>query len=207
MPNYNIIECITNDVYVVSATTLTLGTTISFFYGEGTLCGVVSGETSDPTDSTYSSDFSTCCECLSAITESLNFGFITCDTDQNEINIEAINFCNDYGVPITGETYEIRFDIGEPFCAKFIGLSPTGETNYNYVNGPFTSCENCQNMTPTTISAGTESKICVICCPCGSSGSTITNVSPPHPTWINLQGQSVVLLDAIQLGGINGLNA
>jgi hypothetical protein len=56
------------------------------------------------------------------------------------------------------------------------------------------------------LSAGSESKVCVICCPCGSSGGTVTSVSAPHPTWTNLAGKSVVLLDAIQLGGINGLN-
>jgi hypothetical protein len=54
-------------------------------------------------------------------------------------------------------------------------------------------------------SAGTESTICVICCPC-TTGETITSVSAPHPTWTNGQGQAVTLLDAITLGGPNGLN-
>ena len=52
------------------------------------------------------------------------------------------------------------------------------------------------------LSAGTETKICIIDC----SGNTIT-IIPPHPTWTNEQGKAVVLLDAVVLGGINGLNS
>ena len=52
------------------------------------------------------------------------------------------------------------------------------------------------------LSAGTENKICIIDC----SGNTVSIV-PPHPTWTNEQGKSVVLLDAVALGGMNGLNS
>ena len=52
------------------------------------------------------------------------------------------------------------------------------------------------------LSAGTEYNVCVIDC----SGNTIS-ITPPHPTWTNEQGHAVVLLDAIVLGGINGLNS
>jgi len=54
----------------------------------------------------------------------------------------------------------------------------------------------------TELSAGTETKICIIDC----SGDTIT-IIPPHPTWTNEYGKAVVLLDAVVLGGINGLNS
>jgi hypothetical protein len=53
-----------------------------------------------------------------------------------------------------------------------------------------------------TISAGTEYKVCVLDC----SGNTKT-ITPPHPTWTNGQGDAVILLDAIALGGMNGLNS
>jgi hypothetical protein len=52
------------------------------------------------------------------------------------------------------------------------------------------------------LSAGTETKICIVDC----SGNTISIV-PPHPTWTNEQGKAVVLLDAVALGGMNGLNS
>ena len=56
-----------------------------------------------------------------------------------------------------------------------------------------------------TYSSGTESTICVICCPC-TTGETITNVVPPNPTWTNTKGDAIVQLNAITLGGPNGLN-
>ena len=64
-------------------------------------------------------------------------------------------------------------------------------TNRNYSN---------YNTYPP-ISAGTEYNVCVIDC----SGNTVS-IPPPHPTWTNEQGRAVVLLDAIALGGMNGLN-
>jgi hypothetical protein len=70
-------------------------------------------------------------------------------------------------------------------------------SNYSLENG----CNECLNG----FSAGTESTICVVCCPC-TTGETITSVVPPHPTWTNGQGQAIVQLNAITLGGPNGLN-
>lgn len=58
----------------------------------------------------------------------------------------------------------------------------------------------------SSLSSNTESTICVICCPC-TTGETITIVSPPHPEWTNTQGQAVVQLNAVTLGGPNGLNS
>lgn len=55
------------------------------------------------------------------------------------------------------------------------------------------------------VSAGTEYFACQICCPC-ESGGTITSVTVPHPVWTGIYGNAVTLLDAVQLGGMNGLN-
>ena len=70
-------------------------------------------------------------------------------------------------------------------------------SNFSLENG----CNECLNG----FSAGTESTICVVCCPC-TTGETITSVIPPHPTWTNSQGDAVIQLNAITLGGPNGLN-
>ena len=67
------------------------------------------------------------------------------------------------------------------------------------------SLENGCNECLYGFSAGTESTICVVCCPC-TTGETISSVSAPHPTWTNGQGQAVIQLNAITLGGPNGLN-
>ena len=58
-----------------------------------------------------------------------------------------------------------------------------------------------------SISAGTEYTVCVICEDCCGSGTTATTVNPPHPTWTRPDGNAVVLLDAVQLGGMFGLNS
>ena len=57
------------------------------------------------------------------------------------------------------------------------------------------------------ISANTESTICVICCDCGATGSTVNSVSPPHPIYSDLTGGTVVQLNMVTLGGPNGLNS
>jgi hypothetical protein len=56
------------------------------------------------------------------------------------------------------------------------------------------------------ISAGTEYFACQVCCPC-ESGATVTRVSVPHPVWTGLYGNSIILLDAVKLGGETGLNS
>jgi len=205
MANYNVSECITNEQYVISASTLTSGDTIGFYIGESLFCGVVGDETTNPETplSLYGATYTSCCECLSAITDSLNFRFINCITLE-VVNIEATNFCNDYGTPLTGRTYEIQFGSETPFCATFQELSPSGETNYFYVSGPYTDCGKCETGTPR--SANTESLVCQICCPC-TTGATITSVVPPHPVWTDSQGTAVTQLNMIVLGGENGLNS
>ena len=203
MANYIINQCLTNDEYIVSAVTLTVGEVIKFFVGEeNPFCGTVVEVTSSPITplSFYDSRYTDCCECLNDITDSLNFKFIRCGTLEEEISIEATFFCSEYEAPTSGVTYEIQFGSETPFCATFSELSPTGETNYHFYDGPFLLCEDC--VSPPPISAGTETIMCVIDC----SGNTITIV-PPHPTWTDGYGNAIVLLDAVALGGVNGLNS
>lgn len=52
------------------------------------------------------------------------------------------------------------------------------------------------------LSAGTEYTVCVLDC-----NGNPQSVGVPHPKWTNTQGKTVVLLDAIELGGPNGLNS
>ena len=204
MANYIINECLTNDVYVLSASTLTLGETVEFDISESRFCGTVGDETLSAitTNIVLITTHDDCCLCLSGLTGSLNFQFIACNT-LLEINIEAFNFCREHGLPITGMTYELQLASYVPFCATFTGLTLTGETNYSYVSGPFLDCEVCEN--PPPISAGTEYTVCNICE--GPSGYTSTLITPPHPTWTRPDGNAVVLLDAVQLGGMFGLNS
>lgn len=162
MANYIINECLTNDEFIVSADTLTVGVVYKFGFGESEIiCGTVEAVTDEPETPSYYYDFAEytdCCECLEGDgRESLNFKFIRCDTSE-EINIEATDFCSEFGLPTTGLTYEIQFGSETSFCATFDGLSESGTTNYSYVSGPFSLCEDCEepsspynvNVTATT---------------------------------------------------------
>jgi hypothetical protein len=79
------------------------------------------------------------------------------------------------------------------------------EANFFTINqiifSNYSTCEECLNG----FSAGTETNVCNVCW--DGSGYTVSVVSNiPHPTWTNAQGQAVVQLNAITLGGPNGLN-
>jgi hypothetical protein len=55
------------------------------------------------------------------------------------------------------------------------------------------------------LSAGSETFSCRLCTESDNSfNPTILQV--PHATWTNTRGESVVLMDTVVLGGINGLN-
>jgi hypothetical protein len=54
------------------------------------------------------------------------------------------------------------------------------------------------------LSAGTETKICVVS-NCDSTMTTLLDV--PHPTWTTEYGKAIVELNMVALGGMNGLNS
>ena len=205
MPNYIINQCLTNEQFVISAVTLTEGATIEFDISEARFCGTVGVETeSEETPNiVLIGPHTNCCTCLSGLTESLNFNFKICGTE-DEINIEATNFCSGYTAPTTGITYEIQFGSDVPFCATFQGLNSSGETNYFYSLGPFLFCEDCGQESPR--SANTEVFVCEVCCDCGATGATVNQITPPHPVWSDGYGTPVTQLNMIVLGGMNGLN-
>lgn len=60
-----------------------------------------------------------------------------------------------------------------------------------------------------TISAGTYVYTdCVVCIPVNSGDSyAYTTVEPPHPTYLSQTGDTqIVQIQAVALGGFNGLN-
>lgn len=60
------------------------------------------------------------------------------------------------------------------------------------------------------VSAGTYVyKDCVVCIPVGPADSyTYTEVEPPHPVYTNMTGGTeFVQIQAVALGGFNGLNS
>lgn len=53
------------------------------------------------------------------------------------------------------------------------------------------------------ISANTETIVCVESC----TGGTFNQITPPHPAWTDGSGNTIIQLNAVTLGGPNGLNA
>ena len=139
MANYIITECLTNDVYIFSSsTTLISGQTIGFLIGEEEVhCGTVGVVTSIPETPTISfiSYETDCCTCLTNTGVPLNFYFKRCD-NLNYVCIEGTDFCNSFGLPTTGLTYEIQFESEAPFCATFESLCSAGVRGYDWVSGP-----------------------------------------------------------------------
>ena len=95
---------------------------------------------------------------------------------------------------LTGKTY---LDINLNCISLTYSASTTGETNTIILYGPFDDCSECN----APLSAGTEYNMCILDC----SGNTIS-ITPPHPTYVNEFGKAVIQLNAVALGGINGLN-
>lgn len=98
-----------------------------------------------------------------------------------------------YFIEFTGETQSGCFTVGE-------------ETMDDPTEGldtliPYADCFEC--FAPPR-SASTEYIECVICT--DNSGTTITQVVPPHPVWTDGYGATVTQMNMITLGGMFGLN-
>jgi len=143
-----------------------------------------------------SDDEITCEEC-----SSINIGVraINCSTGQYSVfNLTQEDYVRHY-YSSPREFYVFKTNGECYFIANPCPQKPTDITST--ITNYYDICFDCTPDPPPPISAGTEYNVCVIDC----SGNTIT-ITPPHPTWTNEQGHAVVLLDAIVLGGINGLN-
>jgi hypothetical protein len=122
------------------------------------------------------------------------YPFVNCST--SDVTYYSINLTN----------YELLISNGIVRDGSFncyYAINGCATPTYPIIEGIFfTNCTECN----APLSAGTEIKVCVICCPC-TSGETVTQVTVPHPQWTNAQNKTILMLDAIVLGGPNGLNA
>ena len=103
--------------------------------------------------------------------------------------------------PILGEIYSFSDGLtGETICGTIL-TGTTGATTYSAMT-LYDNCNECIIDIPR--SANTEENICLEIC--GPSGNTVTSVPSPHPVWTDNYGTEVTQLNAITLGGQNGLN-
>ena len=138
----------------------------------------------------------TCEECSSS---NIGVRAINCSTGQYSVfNLTQEDYVRHY-YSRPREFYVFKTNGECYFIANPCPQQPTDITST--ITNYYDICFDCTPDPLPPISAGTEYNVCVIDC----SGNTIT-IRPPHPTWTNEQGHAVVLLDAIVLGGMNGLN-
>jgi len=207
MSNYLVKNCSNEETYVVSADTLSINQVISFSVVEvGTFCGTVLEVSESEYSGEYLVSYETCCDCYTG-SEFPYLLFQPCDTELLQFSYSLSGFCSIYGgVPQEGEIYQFSdSETNTYFCAEFTGVndSPLEENTYFPEDGPYETCNYCDLDIPR--SANTESLICQQICT--ESGTTVVNITPPHPVWTDGYGTPVTQQNMIKLGGINGLYA
>jgi hypothetical protein len=132
---------------------------------------------------------------------------------ENNLSIIVVS-CNDPGLfgPVNanqfnewpiGFTYKLcpppEFEFSECICFSAVTLSNDFIPVTFDISGPFLDC----NCVEFPRSANTESLVCVETC----TGGTFTQIVPPHPVWTDGLGNTIIQMNAITLGGPDGLNA
>jgi hypothetical protein len=93
---------------------------------------------------------------------------------------------------------------GETICGTVRSIERISPTTYSAIT-QYDNCNECIIDIPR--SANTEYEVCEICCDCGSTGSTINLLTPPHPVYTDGYGTPVTQLNMVVIGGPNGLNS
>ena len=177
---------------------------------------ITAGDEISGTITATTETYSSCYDCL--VQNYTLVGISDCLTKTISLILDITQFGY---IPIVGTVLNLIVDVptgrnlgNYSGCYEIIEILQYSEDNYNdlvvdlgfiqqIINSNFSLTNGC-NECLNGFSAGTESTACNICW--DGSGYTATIVSVPHPTWTNGQGQAVTQLDAITLGGPNGLN-
>ena len=203
-------------IYITTTdVTFTTGDTVQTLWGETNfLCAtLIEDVTSAVTADTYfytNTKFDTCEDCYTATTIGIRtLDCFTLESEVVDLTYTAWTQTTNYG-GFNG-SYSDCFLDSDGLCRTIVDVCPlTPIGNPKSVTQQYLNCNICTifhpSPTPPTppfpdpISAGTEYLVCVEC-----SGSTFT-ITPPHPVWTGPYGNAITLLDAIVLGGPNGLN-
>jgi len=203
---YEAINCITSEVlgtieiyYVASK-----GIKYSMTDGVNKYCVTIGLETSEPSNFSGMTEYSNCFECLNS--EEINILSYPCD-DSEIVTLPITAFTNSSQIINNGESAVsyICYYSGETiFCACFTFDQTSNEPTVNVsdILNTHSTCGFCL-LVNTPRSANTETIVCVETCESG----TFTQIVPPHPVWTDGYGTPVTQLNAITLGGPNGLNA
>lgn len=144
-----------------------------------------------------------CGTCLG--NSNITVGLINCDTDEESyVTISLSNYLQVIGTSTTLPNYTIRDQ--RQNCYTITSACPvpgSASTENMTVAYFFYSCLYCPDQIIT--SANTEVTICQQICT--DTGSTVVEVSVPHPIYTDGYNNPIMQLNMIVLGGINGLNS
>ena len=216
-PTYSVWEaeiCNLGTIIYITTTnnTFTTGDTVQTLWGETNfLCAtLIEDVTSAVGADTYfytNTKFDTCEDCYTATTIGIRtLDCFTLESEVVDLTYTAWTQTTNYG-GFNG-SYSDCFLDSDGLCRTIVDVCPlTPIGNPKSVTQQYLNCNICTIFHPRPappfpypISAGTEYLVCVEC-----SGSTFT-ITPPHPVWTGPYGNAITLLDAIVLGGPNGLN-
>ena len=153
----------------------------------------------DTVDYTIMTGYDNCLSCYQSIPGG-EFIFTNC-SPQSPTNL--FFDVNDFTfVPQDGEIYYLETTSGTSSCFYFNGFAGGGTPNDSFASiiGPYDECNVCAGYNIPT-SANTAYTLCTRNC----DGDPI-ELEFPHPVWTNNNGNAVTQLNAVQLGGPNGLN-
>ena len=126
------------------------------------------------------------------------FIFSECSDPTSTVNIDVNQFNT---VPSFLQSYYLELT-GSTGCYVFDGWDPSDVPNesISLILGPYEECNVCEGYNIPT-SANTAYTLCTTDC----DGNPV-ELEFPHPVYTNNYGNAVTQLNAVQLGGPNGLN-
>jgi hypothetical protein len=219
-PTYSVWEAeicgLGKTIYITTTDgTFTTGDTVQTLWGETNfLCAtLIQNVTSVVSSETYfhsETKFNTCEDCYNTTIGIRTLDCFTLESEVIDLTYTAWTETTNYG-GLNG-SYSDCFLDSDGLCRTIVDVCPlTPINNLKSVTQQYLNCNICTIFHPRPapptppfpdpISAGTEYLVCVEC-----SGSTFT-ITPPHPVWRGAYGNAITLLDAIVLGGPNGLNS
>jgi hypothetical protein len=204
------------DIYVttVSSAGLAAGNVVKTMWGSNEyVCVELVSLVSDEGPTTYYDTkkdslgntelYEGCGTCLS--NSNITVGLINCDTDEESfVTISLSNYLSIIGNGFTLPNYTIRDQRQNCYTVTSTCPVPSSASTENMtVAYFFYSCLYCPDQIIT--SANTEVTICQQICT--DTGSTVVEVSAPHPIYTDGYNNPIMQLNMIVLGGINGLNS
>jgi hypothetical protein len=138
-------------------------------------------------------------DCISCIQEGGGvFIFSVCSDPEKIVSIPVGEFNT---VPLFLQSYYLELTKSTG-CYVFVGWSPEDEPtdSISIILGPYEECNVCEVYNIPT-SANTAYTLCTT----GCDGKPV-ELEFPHPVYTNNYGNAVTQLNAVQLGGPNGLN-